>query len=33
MKNILEVTNLKKKFGNFTAVNNVNFSLNEKKTT
>ena len=32
MKNILEVTNLKKKFGNFTAVNNVNFSLNEKKT-
>ena len=32
MKNILEVTNLKKKFGNFTAVNNVNFSINEKKT-
>ena len=32
MKNILEVTNLKKKFGNFTAVNDVNFSLNEKKT-
>ena len=32
MKSILEVTNLKKKFGNFTAVNDVNFSLNEKKT-
>ena len=27
MKSVLEVKNLKKNFENFTAVNNINFSL------
>tara|TARA_B100000886_G_scaffold317206_1_gene256336 strand:+ start:104 stop:838 length:735 start_codon:yes stop_codon:yes gene_type:complete len=32
MKSVLEVKNLKKNFENFTAVNNISFSINEKKT-
>ena len=32
MKSVLEVKNLKKNFENFTAVNNINFSLNERNT-
>ena len=33
MKSVLEVKNLKKNFENFTAVNNINFSLNERNNT